>query len=714
MKKITFLTLALLVLVNLTTRADWKKVVTNKSEFVSAWSSLEKVNGTSDTIVVDGDNTLSINLGNISMPPRGRVVVTSTSKDIDNLPQLQCGINEDSTMVVTDVLSFFFDHVSIQYRSGALATSGQVFYVKGKYAPIDSFVIRDCEITNIPRTLYRSVPPQDADKNYIDGGALNYLEMSGCKVHYNNITSGNVWSLFVIGQSPAEIVLKNNMFFDMPYSKSILQMSYAQPTGQDTYFTFKNNTVLLAHGSDENAKTNNFKVFDFGAFLGAAATYTISNNMFLTPQSGKKVIAKYDTTTIIRAQYGIVNAKNNIVNYNSTWQSGNVKDENGEYTWVMADTIPNYSPDEAKFAWTDFNDPLASNYAVLKTNAYYTMGIDGAPIGAPMMYVDKFPVKAAVKIAIKGSNSASYTISPVKDQYYIDDVITVTLNTHNSIYHKFNEFKGWSDGNMDTVRVINVDKDIDLTANFEEPIKYLSAFDLKKVTGKAMSSYSADMYYNNDKSYQAKITPCCWSTWISAYTDTIGFETRAAKFGEDALEKQMGIVSRRTPAAVKDTYANSIIITFSTKSMKGINVSAFTGTDNNGHKIQKLEYSTDSTTWTPFAQTELVNHTTWYQLKGDLPASLDNLDKVYVRVISDPTSGHIINPTGCTEDTYSTIDAFEYTGNILITYSEVDGITDVNNDAKVVNNAYYNLMGMKVANPDKGVYIHNGKKVIIK
>jgi hypothetical protein len=30
------------------------------------------------------------------------------------------------------------------------------------------------------------------------------------------------------------------------------------------------------------------------------------------------------------------------------------------------------------------------------------------------------------------------------------------------------------------------------------------------------------------------------------------------------------------------------------------------------------------------------------------------------------------------------------------------------------DNAYYNLQGMRIANPSKGLFIQNGKKVILK
>lgn len=47
------------------------------------------------------------------------------------------------------------------------------------------------------------------------------------------------------------------------------------------------------------------------------------------------------------------------------------------------------------------------------------------------------------------------------------------------------------------------------------------------------------------------------------------------------------------------------------------------------------------------------------------------------------------------------------------TVTEIKAVETIEN--KVSNdNAYYNLQGMRVANPTKGIYIHNGKKVIIK
>ena len=44
----------------------------------------------------------------------------------------------------------------------------------------------------------------------------------------------------------------------------------------------------------------------------------------------------------------------------------------------------------------------------------------------------------------------------------------------------------------------------------------------------------------------------------------------------------------------------------------------------------------------------------------------------------------------------------------------VDGINEVNGGNRMNDNEYYSISGVKVSNPSKGIYILNGKKVIVK
>lgn len=49
----------------------------------------------------------------------------------------------------------------------------------------------------------------------------------------------------------------------------------------------------------------------------------------------------------------------------------------------------------------------------------------------------------------------------------------------------------------------------------------------------------------------------------------------------------------------------------------------------------------------------------------------------------------------------------------LVDGNETTGIKELETK-KMNNNKYYNLQGIEIAHPVKGIYIHNGKKVIVK
>ena len=49
----------------------------------------------------------------------------------------------------------------------------------------------------------------------------------------------------------------------------------------------------------------------------------------------------------------------------------------------------------------------------------------------------------------------------------------------------------------------------------------------------------------------------------------------------------------------------------------------------------------------------------------------------------------------------------------LVDGNETTGIKELETEA-LNDNKYYNLQGIEVAYPVKGIYIHNGKKVIVK
>ena len=46
--------------------------------------------------------------------------------------------------------------------------------------------------------------------------------------------------------------------------------------------------------------------------------------------------------------------------------------------------------------------------------------------------------------------------------------------------------------------------------------------------------------------------------------------------------------------------------------------------------------------------------------------------------------------------------------------NETTGISELKDNSSNIDAAYYTLQGVKVVKPVKGIYIHQGKKVIVK
>ena len=56
-------------------------------------------------------------------------------------------------------------------------------------------------------------------------------------------------------------------------------------------------------------------------------------------------------------------------------------------------------------------------------------------------------------------------------------------------------------------------------------------------------------------------------------------------------------------------------------------------------------------------------------------------------------------------------------GKALLYSNVIEGVVSVENipaDARHEDNFYYNMQGMRVLRPSKGLYIRNGKKVVVK
>lgn len=726
MKRFTLLALGVIAMASSAMAADMTTYVTNKTEFVNAINACAGMTANdTHTIIISkkltddktaeaevADNSVVINTGNVTFVHNtGKLVIKSNQTDIDNLPQLQTGLN-GMNHTADSKFSLFIENVSLQYRSGNTATSGQVLYWQKMPAAdmqIDTMAFRNCEITNIPRTIFRTAPNDGSTAT--TPSKLKYLEMTGCKVHDMNITNGNNWALFVLGSMPVEVNFHDNMFYDLPYTKGIIQMAYVAPDGTAPRILFYNNTVMMAKATydvlntttnEYDAKDNQCTLFAMGNYLDASTEYYIYNNLFLTPKAGKRapatitdsqnftyveggtdILSARNIVDDVTTQLGYLTAHNNLTDESfASMERGSDMDEVG--TELAAES----------FDWSAFYKADVSNFLVEKTNKFYTMGatainnLEGTPIveipscvGAnSVMYVDEFPKEAKVNVAVAGSKSVSVSILPEKETYMVGDEITITLNDHNSYYRTFNTFQGWSDGSMETVRKITLESTdgINLTATYEEADGIVAAFDFSKVNGN-MTEYVADL---GAQAGVAKVYVMAAdtagmegaiATAAVPYVAGKTFQTRAGKFGEDPVEMQMPIISRRTAKNVRDFNRNYAVVEFSTKSVSDVTVDYFVGTDNNASKIQKAFYSLDGENYTDLnADSTLVNGK-WCNVKFQLPAEAAGQEKVYVKI-----QGQVNNGDKAENITYTDVasafdpsnlygyDVFEYIGNILI------------------------------------------------
>lgn len=741
MKKFTLFALAMMTLLPGTTKAEsWEKTVATKAEWDAAVKAIGGISGETYVITLVGDAATSINTGTWKPTAKsGRIVIRSTQTEYEKMPQLLARIDwandlEDNGGNGKN-LSLIFENINLQFNGGASASSGQIVYFNKKRAPIDTIAFRNCDINNCPRTIMRSVPVDNAQDT--DYQKLDVFEMTNCKVHDINTLSSNSWFSVVLGQPVNSMTFRNNVFYDMPYSKGIWQMSRVPVLDAAPTVYFENNTVLL--GANKKVVGNVFQVLAPGDYLGQTATYNINNNIFLAPKAGKNSLyneidsLSYDGNgMILNSGSGIVMATNNVID--SCGYQGFEADcfdkETGESKWTYQEITNSLTPEDAGLtSWEEgvvFQDPANSIYYMLKSSA----AAEGN-LGSSLLYVDAFPVKATVNVSIKGPKYISCTITPAKDVYYVGDELAITLNDHNSHYRTFNKFLGWSNGETEKSINVTLSGNLDLTASFEETAYVLAAFDFSTITKNAnFATYPADIYAEG---YQAMLsgvvvdTAGIGSSYQTAALPYVAgnLQGRPAKFGEDAAELQMPILSRRTSKYVKANQRDYAVVAFSTESVSNISFSCFVGSDNNAAKTQALEYSTDSATWTRLAAVDIENGK-WAELAADLPAVLENKERVYIRIIGDLTNGFIYTPDpagGIVDDNgnfddeaYLSADAFEYIGNILISAKNLsNGISNATGNVNADTSApFYNVMGMKVAAGTKGLLIRNGKKIIVK
>lgn len=653
-------------------------VVTTSAEFTTALGSLGRKIGARDTIFVKPESAdVVISSGTYkTVPTAGKFWVIGVPTDFK--PILQLRFDAEAGTEKGSDLSMIFENVHLQFTGGNTASSGQIFYWNAKYCDMDTLAFRNCEISNYPRTLYRSVPPfhdEDGDNKYdaskgdyyLEGGSINYFEMVDCLVHDANISSGNKWPCVYFGQVPIEVVFRNNTFYNLPYLKYVFTMGYiTDETGRaDGSLTFEKNTVMVGSATPHD-------IINVGNYMGLASEFHINNNMLLYPDWTDEYTLAPGTKKpkIIACTYGVVSAANNVIEGYDNWSTGNAKDEEtGEYTWLSADTTDNYTMATAELAWDDFYDRANKDFSLLKEYKVYTLGkdIDGNPtyVGDGRWYLDQFPTKAAVNVSVKGSTTATVTVEPEKAIYFVGDEITLTLDLHDGL----NTFTGWSDGSTELTRTVTLTGDLNLTANVVSA-NYEMIWDFDQLKDGNNKTLTLPLAANHAASAENPgafgIMTVEHSADKATYADTTSCQTRNNKsyiyngskepvlFMAALLRTRLDSVTveqEEAAAGYKEELTKACCpnpdyyyIKFSTKGMTGVEVSSVILAEARMHKTTKVEYSLDNKTYNTLTTVTIDSvGDAWRDANVTLPAAAENQDAVYVRWIGD-TESPIVGP----------------------------------------------------------------------
>jgi hypothetical protein len=726
MKKVTTFALGFAALMSVGTAMAETKTITTKNEFTAAIASERAADGV-DTLYIkpSSDNTLSI--GSIKSDAgvtceKGTLVIIGITDEATGerpiiMTDWQFGTNEES-----DNFSLIIDNCNLQYRTGAAATSGQIFYANKKVVYFKEFTLKNCEITNYARTIIRTVPTDaDATTGVINYGGFEHFEISDCDIHYADISSGNTWACIVMGSPMTECVLTGNVFYDMPYNKQIMSMSYINKEYvnlEDTDLKIENNAFYTA-----TQQTN--PLFDFGSSLGQMATYSIQNNIFLRPTWENDLNLAAPTTEdslgnvsakqgqILRSSYGMYTIQNNVIDgyykeSDGDWTRDQYYDSDGEGAWFDAQIAGNVLPADIDLSWGDYSAPDAGDFYLFNGHKAYTAGAEGAPVGPARLYSNVLKVKVAFSVNVEGSKSAEVTFTPAKDQYFAGDVVTISVDTKGDL----NEFLGWSDGSMDTERTIELSEDLNLTANFKE-VSYLAVWNLDELGSVNNKKYDApwapnyttvaDTYYLRYKTFDG-----------TAYVDstTSAFQTRNNKLSLDVIRYCTFLHSTKNQL---DTLKQPdyIYLNVPAESPVASELTAYIGTDNYTSSVVNVDYSVDGgETWINLSKTTISEIGKWHNLKAEIPAELAG--KAYsLRIQGDAEAERVTHPDLNPEDvSYE----FIFIADIrLLTGEASSAISTIAADKAVrnVNAPIFDLMGRRVLMPQAGkLYLQDGVKFI--
>ena len=388
MKRLTYLALAAMTLAPATTfAASWSEEVTNADEFKARFNSIGAgIEGETYEIICNWDPTEMVSVGKLKPTmTKGKLIIRSNETDFDKMPQLQIAFEwaADAPKVATgeDKGS------SVIIQNMNIVGTGSYVIDNRRSVFIDTIALRRCDIHDNVRSVLRYDGDKQEDGLERAEMSIHCIEVSECKIHGQAQASSDNWSVFRTFMPLAKFVIKDNIFYNMPYTKSLWE-TRDQNEGQ-TEVIFQNNMVLV--GENKDMHSGGFTVLAAGANIAANSTFHIYNNIFAGPKAGYNIFESYTGTKITNAEGAMVLARNNVIDtetymplieqqsYLATletpstlmWGADGMTDDN-----IVLSSV-------AGFSWetgATFQDPNNNLYNMLKSNPWYTSGVFDASV----------------------------------------------------------------------------------------------------------------------------------------------------------------------------------------------------------------------------------------------------------------------------------------------------------------------------------------------
>lgn len=611
--------------------------------------------------------------------PSGKTI-TLKSASATELPEIRFGVSGNDEAIMNGGL--IFDGLKI-------VPSGDYFISVDKVGDIAAIRVLNCTIESVNRCFIRT------NNN---GYSIGEIEFANCIIR-NCGDKG--WNFLYPKHIVRKVSVRNSTLYNYPGGESFF-LANASDTDNVMEFLFENNTVYKWAKSSDRALCKTSKNYSVNS------NYVFRNNIIAEPGVAGQ------TPSLLEATGGNVIGENNlIVNY------GGYKVSN-----AVSQQVNDLTLEGLGLSALSFPDPDNGDFTILSGSPLATAGVDGQCVGDPRwikslgdaVHVETaaLPKEAGsvspVSIAVEKGDNATFTATsnygfrfklwqdesgetlstenPATLQIDKDmkvvavfdamDMQTLTVNltgdgakwgkvtlspeaegnryekgtivTVTIVNNPVTSFMYWEDQSSEVSRQVIMDADRELTAAFDV-IPFIVGWDF--AVSEPRGNRPGDYYYQTDNTGN-----------LSLYN----YDGSSTNWG--GSNRTFGGVTydcarRYTAAADIKTAPRYFQAKFSAREYNNIHVKSMIAADNECvHKLQKMQYSTDGTTFFDLATIDMTGKisTEWIACDAVLPVTLTEEEKstIYIRWIPDLSSELLGQPADDATEGFYLANLFVY------------------------------------------------------